>query len=54
MWDPFFVGERKRTEGHGLGLSIVFRIVREHLGHVTIQSKDGQGTTVCVSLPSSL
>ncbi len=51
VWDPFFVGEKKKTFGHGLGLSVVFRIVSDHLGHVVIDSEEGKGTTVTVKLP---
>ena len=51
--DPFFVGDKKKTKGHGLGLSIVFRIVREHLGHVTIESEEGVGTKITVKLPKN-
>ncbi len=51
IWDPFFVGQAKRTEGHGLGLSIAFRIVREHLGHLSVESQVGKGTTFLIRLP---
>ncbi len=43
IFEPFF--STKVTEGRGLGLSIVFRIVREHLGHVHVQSELNQGST---------
>jgi len=51
IWDPFFVGDSKKTDGHGLGLSIVFRIVREHLGHITVDSTPGRGAIFVVQLP---
>ena len=40
------------TEGSGLGLSIVYRIVQEHSGRIRIQSRKGKGTRVEVILPA--
>jgi two-component system, sporulation sensor kinase E len=37
--------------GHGLGLMIVQRILREHGGHVGIESKEGVGTVVTLQFP---
>lgn len=37
--------------GHGLGLMIVQRIMREHGGQVGIESKEGVGTLVTVQFP---
>ena len=37
--------------GHGLGLMIVQRIMREHGGHVGIESKEGVGTLVTLQFP---
>jgi len=46
--DPFFT---TRPSGTGLGLAIVDRIVEAHAGHLLIQSRAGEGTTVTVFLP---
>jgi signal transduction histidine kinase len=46
--------ERRRgryVEGSGLGLSIVQRIVEQHQGSVSVESREGAGTTFTVSLP---
>jgi two-component system, sporulation sensor kinase E len=40
----------KKT-GNGLGMVIVRRIVREHGGELSVQSGEGQGTTVSIALP---
>ncbi len=40
-----------KTGGHGLGLMIVQRIMREHGGHVGIESKEGTGTVVTLQFP---
>jgi len=37
--------------GHGLGLMIVQRIMRDHGGHVGIESKEGVGTVVTLQFP---
>jgi signal transduction histidine kinase len=40
-----------KVSGHGLGLMIVQRILRDHGGHVGIESKEGLGTVVTLQLP---
>ena len=47
--DPFFT---TRPSGTGLGLAIVDRIVDAHGGHLAIESRAGEGTTVTVFLPN--
>jgi signal transduction histidine kinase len=36
-----------------LGLAITATLVHEHGGQLTFQSEPGQGTCVCVTLPSA-
>jgi two-component system, sporulation sensor kinase E len=40
-----------KVSGHGLGLMIVQRIVRDHGGRVGIESKEGVGTVVTLQFP---
>jgi two-component system, sporulation sensor kinase E len=40
-----------KTGGHGLGLMIVQRIMRDHGGHAGIESKEGTGTVVTLQFP---
>jgi len=40
-----------KPDGHGLGLMIVQRIMREHGGQVGIESKEGVGTVVTLQFP---
>ena len=51
VFDPFFT-TRKPGAGTGLGLSVVYSIVREHKGVVDISSEENKGTTVTVRLPA--
>lgn len=48
MYEPF---RTTRKKGHGLGLLIVRRIIKEHGGSLTFASKEGTGTTVTITLP---
>lgn len=48
--DPFFT-TKEVGKGTGLGLSIVDRIVTSHGGDLSIESKEGKGTTVTIVLP---
>jgi signal transduction histidine kinase len=48
VFDPFFSTKRKGT---GLGLAIVHQIVETHKGEITVESREGEGTTFRVTLP---
>jgi signal transduction histidine kinase len=47
--EPFF--STKSERGSGLGLGIVYGIVRRHSGTISIESEEGSGTTVRITLP---
>ena len=47
--EPFF--STKGDGGSGLGLSMVHGFVRSHKGTMTVDSVEGQGTTVTIALP---
>lgn len=51
VFDRFYQGEQSRAnEGHGLGLSIVKRIIDLHDGELTIKNHPDQGAIVTVML----
>jgi PAS domain S-box-containing protein len=50
IFEPFYT-TKERGKGTGLGLAMVYGVVTEHKGFVTVQSKVNQGTTFTVYLP---
>jgi PAS domain S-box-containing protein len=48
IFDPYFT---TKSEGTGLGLSVVYSIVRRHGGNVTVESTPGSGTSFRIYIP---
>ncbi|MEW6350088.1 MAG: response regulator [Thermodesulfobacteriota bacterium] len=49
IFDPYFT---TKQAGSGLGLATSYSIVKNHGGHMTVESKLGQGTTFHIYLPA--
>lgn len=47
LFDPFFT---TKQEGTGLGLSVSYRIIKNHGGKIDVRSKPGEGTTFTIRL----
>ncbi len=50
IYDPFFT-TKPANRGSGLGLSIVYGILRDHKGNIICRSEKGKGTTFEIYLP---
>ena len=48
IFEPYFT---TKESGSGLGLTLVFKIIREHRGEISVKSKEGEGTSFSITLP---
>jgi signal transduction histidine kinase len=51
LFEPFYT---TKTNGQGLGTSIVYGIVSRHDGTIDVQSREGKGTTFRITFPALL
>jgi two-component system, cell cycle sensor histidine kinase and response regulator CckA len=50
IFDPYFT---TKQEGSGLGLATTYSIIKQHAGHITVESQLGVGTIFHIYLPAS-
>lgn len=54
IFDPYMQSEHSQADGHGLGLSIVKKIIEALDGDISVTSSLGQGTTFTFNLPFAI
>ncbi|MBU4001381.1 MAG: response regulator, partial [Proteobacteria bacterium] len=53
VFEPFYSKKVMGKSGTGLGMTVVWGTVKDHDGHIEIQSKEGQGTSISIYFPAS-
>jgi PAS domain S-box-containing protein len=48
IFEPYFT---TKESGSGLGLTLIFKIIKEHLGEISVKSREGEGACFTISLP---
>ncbi|MFP4510149.1 MAG: two-component system sensor histidine kinase NtrB [Spirochaetota bacterium] len=48
IFEPYFT---TKDTGSGIGLTLVYKIIREHMGDIAVMSEEGKGSTFTVTLP---
>ncbi|MBN2332221.1 MAG: cache domain-containing protein [Deltaproteobacteria bacterium] len=50
IFTPYFT---TKQEGSGLGLATIYSIIKNHYGHITVDSKIGEGSTFTLFVPAA-
>lgn len=53
IFEPFYTRKMMGRSGTGLGMAVVWGTVTDHAGTIDLTSREGQGTTVSVTLPAT-
>jgi len=51
IFDSFFTTKTESVKGVGLGLSVCYGFIQEHDGDISVQSKEGRGTSFIIRIP---
>src|SRR5436309_14144334 len=49
LFEPF----NSSSGGTGLGMAIVYQLVRDHNGNILVDTESGKGTRIAIKLPAS-
>ncbi len=53
IFEPFYTKKSMEKSGTGLGMTVIWATMKDHKGYIDIISKEGQGTTLKMYLPST-
>ncbi|GBC62464.1 hypothetical protein DENIS_3436 [Desulfonema ishimotonii] len=52
IFEPFYTRQVMKRQGTGLGMAVVWGIVKDHDGYADVQVREGTGTTVTLFFPA--
>ena len=48
LFEPYYT---TKANGTGLGMTMVYKIIKEFSGDITVDSKEGEGTSFIIAFP---
>ncbi|MBW2095238.1 MAG: response regulator [Deltaproteobacteria bacterium] len=53
IFEPFYTKKVMGRSGTGLGMAVAWGTVKDHQGHIDVESKEGEGTTFTLYFPAT-